>query len=279
MQTGRAPCGLAVRAGSVWVGVYETGEVLGVDADSGRIHVRVEVGRWACRVAVGPAAIWVTRDQARELVRISRGTGRIRRTSVPGQPFDVLLARGSLWTTGYDTGTISRLYPVVRPNPARYRDGPSPAGLAWCGGRIWVGHGGRATWLTSIDPTTNRLRRVDVGTVAPGWPSCIRGALWVTTPDSFLRLDPRTGNLLSQQKLGETLAHAALGPDGLVWMTDKQNSVVHRLTSDGRVLLDRFPAGPGAFALARVGGSMWISSFAGSDVRRYEPYGWGQASA
>ena len=58
---------------------------------------------------------------------------------------------------------------------------------------------------------------------------------------------------------------------GLVWVTDKQHSTVHRLTPDGERVVDTFPAGPGAFALARARDAMWVTSFAGSDARRFVP--------
>jgi len=134
---------------------------------------------------------------------------------------------------------------------------------------VWVGHGRDATWLTAIDPTTNRTTRVPVSAASPGWPHCIGGDVWVTTPDSVLRLDARTGRVLSRLKIDETLAHVAAGTDGLVWVTDKQHSVVHRVHPNGRSVVDSFPAGPGAFALARFDDAMWITSFAGADVRRY----------
>jgi hypothetical protein len=85
-----------------------------------------------------------------------------------------------------------------------------------------------------------------------------------------LRLDARTGRVLSRLRIGDTLADAAAGPDDLVWVTDKQHSVVHRVAASGRSVVDSFPAGPGAFALARVGDSMWVTSFAGADVRRFD---------
>ena len=55
-----------------------------------------------------------------------------------------------------------------------------------------------------------------------------------------------------------------------MWVTDKQHSLVHRLTLEGNLVVDSFPAGPGAFALARAGTSMWVTSFAGSDARRFD---------
>ena len=270
VQTGGAPCGISARAGSLWIGVYETGKLLILDERNGRLEASVDVGRWACRVAVGPAAAWVTRDRAGELVRVSRGTGRVERMKVGTGTFDVLLAHGSVWTTSYDHAAIVRIDARTRRLTRVYKHGLYPAGLASCAGRIVVGHGRAVTFLTSIDPSTHRMRRIEVGTAAPGWPVCIRGVVWVTTPDSIVRIEPRSGRVLSRLHVGETPAHAAEGPDGLVWVTDKQHSLVHRLTLEGNLVVDSFPAGPGAFALARVGKSMWVTSFAGSDVRRFD---------
>ncbi|MBA3374608.1 MAG: hypothetical protein H0U00_02135 [Actinobacteria bacterium] len=270
VRTGSAPCGASVRAGSLWVGVYGTGTLLRLDGQSGRIETRVRVGSWPCRVAVGPKAVWFTRDRAGEVVRISLGSGLRERVRVGAGAFDVLLAGGSVWATSFDAGTVARIDPATGKISRLFRDGGSPAGLAACGGLVWIGHGKDTTWLTSIDPSTSRMRRVSVDAKSPGWPHCIHGEVWVTTPDSVLRLDARTGRGLSRLRIGETLAHAAAAPDGLVWVTDKQHSVVHRVHPTGRALVDSFPAGPGAFSLVRAGAAMWITSFAGSDARRFD---------
>ena len=269
VATGGGPCGIAARAGSIWIGVYETGKLLELDDRSGRREASVDVGRWSCKVAVGPSAIWVTRDRAGELVRVSRGSGRIERVQVGTGSFDVLLAHGSVWTASYDHAAIVRIDASTRRLERVYKDGPNPAGVASCAGRVWVGHGRDATWLTAIDPRSNRMRRFDVVLKAPAWPRCIRGELWVTTTDSVLQIDPRRGKLLGHYVLGGTPAEAAAGPDGLVWVTDKERSLVHRVDPVNRHLVDAFAAGPGAYALARTGDAMWITSFAGSDVRRF----------
>ena len=270
VETGSAPCGTAVGAASLWVGVYGTGTLLRLDKRNGRIQSRARIGAWACRVAVGPKAVWVTRDRAGEAVRISLGSGRRNRMRIGAGAFDVLLAGGSAWATSFDAGTVSKIDPAGSKVSQVLRAGGSPAGLAACGGLIWVGHGRDVTWLTAIDPSTSGMRRVPVGTMAPGWPHCIHGTVWVTTPDSVLRLHARTGRVLSRLRLGETLAHAAAAPDGLVWVTDKQHSLVHRVHPSGRRVVDSFAAGPGAFAIARADDAMWVTSFAGSDIRRYE---------
>lgn len=269
LATGRAPCGSAEHGGSLWVGVYETGTLLRISGE--RVVERIRVGRWACRVALDRRALWVTRDRARELVRIDRKTGKLGRTRLAGMPFDVVLAGGSVFATGYDTGSVARVDPETRRVARVYRVGTKPAGLALCEGRVWVGHGAPATWVTSIDPATHRVRRVALGVASPGWPHCLLGTLWVTTPDTVLRLDPRTGRVRSRLTIGETLADVALGTDSLVWVTDKQHAVVHRVEPSGRQVVDSVPAGPGAFSVARAGEAMWVTSFAGVDVRRYDP--------
>lgn len=269
VRTGQAPCGIAARAGSLWVGVYGAGTLLRVGS-SGQVEAHVRVGRSACRVAVGPAAVWITRDQAAELVRVSLGSGRVKRVHVAPQPFDVLLAAGFAWVTSWEDGTVSKIDPDQGAVIATVRVGPTATGLAWCGRWIWVGHGRSATRITRLDPKTLRARQIDIG-ATPEWPHCIRGALWVTTPDAVIRLDARTGRELSRLRIGETLADAAAAADGLVWVTDKEHSVVRRITPDGHTVVDSVAAGPGAFALARLGDGMWVTSFAGSDVRRFDP--------
>lgn len=271
VETGAAPCGTAARAGALWVGVYGTGGLLRLEPDSGRITRRISVGSWACRVAVGGNAAWVTRDRAGELVRIDLTTGRRQRIEAGGSPFDVILANGSAWVTSFDTGTVARINAATGRLERVHKDGSHPAGLALCGGRIWVGHGRDGTWLTSIDPATHRMRRVSVGTRSPGWPRCVRGELWVTAPETVLRVDPRSGAVTGRLRLGATLAEAAAAPDGFVWVTDKERSLVYRVDPERFVLVDSFAAGPGAYSLVRVKGAMWVTSFAGGDVRSYTP--------
>jgi streptogramin lyase len=269
VRTGGAPCGLAAHDGSLWVGVYEAGSVLRLDR-AGRVRQRVRIGRFACQLAVTDAAVWVTRDNANRVVRIDRWTGRTRVARV-SSPYGVVEAAGAIWVTSFETGTVTRLHPRTARPTRVLRVGGNPTGIARCGGSVWVGHGREATWLTAVDPRTNATRRIDVVVESPRWPRCIGGQLWVTTPDAVLRVAPRTGELLAHVPLGDTLAEAAAATDGTVWVTDKQHSRVHRIEPTRGLVLDSFPAGPGALSLTRFAGSMWVSSFAGTDVRRFDP--------
>jgi streptogramin lyase len=263
-----------VHRGELWVGVYEAGAVLRLDR-SGRVRERLRVGRFACRVAVDDAAVWVTRDNAGRVVRIDRRTGRRQAIRVTS-PFDVIRAAGAIWVASFETGGVAVFHPRTARLTRVYRVGGHPSGLTWCGGYIWVGHSRDATWLTRIDPRTRQARRVDVAVRSPRAPSCLRGQLWVTTEHEVLRLAPRTGERIAHVPLGGTPGVAAAAPiwagsDWMVWITDKERSRIHRIDRTTGRLVDTVAAGPGAFALAQLGGSMWVTSFAGADVRRYDP--------
>jgi streptogramin lyase len=70
---------------------------------------------------------------------------------------------------------------------------------------------------------------------------------------------------------GKTLAQAATAPDGSIWMPDKEQNLVYRIDPKRAAVIDSFGAGPGAFVALRAYGSMWVTSYAGSDVRRFRP--------
>ncbi len=123
---------------------------------------------------------------------------------------------------------------------------------------MWVGHGRTATWITSIDPRTGTTRRFDVVVRAPRMPKCIGGELWVTNEDSALRVSPRTGEVLGHIPLGGTPAEAGVAVSAIsgfrmIWVTNKERSLVHRIEPSSGHVVDTFPAGPGALAQARFG--------------------------
>jgi hypothetical protein len=46
--------------------------------------------------------------------------------------------------------------------------------------------------------------------------------------------------------------------------------LVFRIDPATNAINDSFRAGPGAYTMARAGNAMWITSFAGADVRRFD---------
>ncbi|HEY4620317.1 MAG TPA: hypothetical protein VIG93_01345, partial [Gaiellaceae bacterium] len=74
-----------------------------------------------------------------------------------------------------------------------------------------------------------------------------------------------------QLHIGETPRRRRGRPGRAVWVTDKERSLVYRIYGPRAAVTDSFPAGPGAYSLARSGDAMWITSFAGSDMRSFVP--------
>jgi streptogramin lyase len=76
--------------------------------------------------------------------------------------------------------------------------------------------------------------------------------------------------VLGRLSFGRTLAQGALAADGTVWIPDKEQNVVYRVDPKTSRVVDSFPAGAGAFFALRAFGSMWVTSYAGSEVWRFD---------
>jgi virginiamycin B lyase len=59
--------GMALAFGSLWVVVFETGDVDRIDPRTGQVVARLHVGGWPVRLSVGFGSVWVTDDKGRVL--------------------------------------------------------------------------------------------------------------------------------------------------------------------------------------------------------------------
>jgi streptogramin lyase len=268
VAVGRAPCGAVAAFGALWVAVDGAGTLVRVDPTRNRVLRTIRIGPTVCSLVAGRGALWITRYRPGQLVRVDPRTGSVRRLAVGGEPFDVALA-GDLWITSFSDGTLVRVDPLTIHVVRRVDLGGNPAGLALCAGRLWVGGGRDDSWLTAVDPATGDARRIDVGVEAPSWPTCVHGALWVTTPDSVLHVDPATGAVVARVVIGGTPARVLAAPDGTVWVTDKEQNRIVRVDPARNAVLDELPAGRGAFDVVSIGGTVWVTSYAGDDVWRF----------
>lgn len=270
ISTGDAPCGAAAGFGSVWVANDSSGTLARIDPATNRVTRRVPVGKGACSVATGAGAVWVVNYESSRLVRIDPRTLRAKRVRVGRTPFDVLVAFGSVWVTAWEDGTLEEIDPATLSVVRRIDAGPRPMGLAARRGSVWVGFGREATAIARVDPATGSVVRVPVGAPRPGWFAAGTPDFWIQAADSdLLHVDPASGKVLRRIRVGRTLGQGALAPDGTLWMPDKEQGVVYRIDPARGRVVDSFPAGPGAYLALRAFGSMWVLSYAGSDVRRY----------
>jgi DNA-binding beta-propeller fold protein YncE len=270
ITTGKAPCGAVVAFGSVWV-ANDGGTLARINPRTNRVTRRIRVGRGSCSLSAGAGALWIA-NYKQGLIRVLPG-GRIRKIEVGGVPFDVLVAYGRVWVTAWEDGKLTVVDPHTLRIVRRLDVGPHPAGLIARNGVIWVGFGRNATAIARVNPLIFRIDRVDVGDRAPAWfVNGGAGDLWIQANDGdVLRFDPIGLKVRARLNVGRTLAQGAVAPGGWIWMPDKEQNLVYRIDPQQERVIDSFPAGPGAYVALRAFGSMWVTSYAGSDVRRFRP--------
>jgi streptogramin lyase len=272
IPTPLAPCGVGSGYGAVWVATDGGGTISRIDPRQNRVTRSIRVGRSACTLSVGAGAVWTVRYQANELVRVDPRTGRLRRVQVGRVPVDVLAAAGSVWVTGWEDRTLTRVDSRTLRVTAVVHLPAQPQGLLFLDGSLWVGSGRQATEVFRIDPVTLAIVRVPVGAKAPGW--FVAGAkdVWVVTQEeTVVRIDPATNRVVAVLSVPGVPVEGASAPDGTLWIPSKQANTVTRIDPQRNRVLGTLAAGPGAYVAHRAFGSMWVTSYAGADVRRYRP--------
>jgi streptogramin lyase len=194
------PVGVAARDGAVWVsccafqhGPKPAGMLLRVDPASDRVVARVPIADGPLAVTAGADAVWVATARG-GVLRVDPASNRVvgRVALAAGSRVEAITAtQGAIWAV--DTGD----HHLLRLDPGSGRVGlavpaPVPRGVGAGDGGAWAIVTNDRT-LARVDERAGRLRaRVpaevvrDVRAIAVG-----PGALWVTTGNQVVRLDPR----------------------------------------------------------------------------------------
>jgi streptogramin lyase len=269
IPTGTHPCGVVAAFGSVWV-ANDGGTLVRIDPRANRVVKRIRVGAGACFMAADAQALWIANYKDR-LVRVTP-RGRVKRIAVGETPDNVLVAYGRVWVTAWSAGKLAVVDPRRLKVVRRLNVGARPAGLAARNGAVWVGFGRDATAIARVNPRTFEIDRIDVGVREPRGFVAGTKDLWIqANTGDLLHFDLVTRRVRAHLEVGRTLATGAAAPGGTIWIPDKEQNLVYRVDPERQRVIDSFPAGPGAFVTLRAYGSMWVTSFAGSDVRRFRP--------
>ena len=269
--TGKAPCGAVSGFRSVWVAVYGSGRLVRIDPIRNLVTRRIRVAPGICPVAIGAGSVWVASDKTNLLYRVDPRLGRVvARTPVAEWPAHVTFAFGSVWVSAYERGVLARIDPRTNRVTRRYAVGGNPSGMARASGFIWIAFGRTGTALGRLDPASGALKRLPIGHAAAGFLSFIGDSLWTTTADGFaVRFDPTENRVVASFPIPGTPAEVASGPDGTIWIAEKERNTITRIDPKANVLLDVTSAGRGAFSIAAAAGDMWVTNFAGVDVWRF----------
>lgn len=273
IETGRSPGGAVSAFGAVWVANDRSGTLARIDPATNRVTRRIRLAPGVFSVTRGFGALWAVNYERGTLARVDPKSGRVRTVRVGSAPDEVLAGFGRVWVTAWGSGRLVEVEPRSLRVVRRLRVGPRPAGLRAARDAVWVGFGRSATAIARVDALTGRIERVPVGVRTPAWFVAGTRDLWVKAGDNVLvRLDS-SNRVRSRLTLGRTLGKGALGPDGLLWLPDKEQNLVYRLDPATARVVDSFPGGPGAFFALNAHRSMWVTSYAGDDVWRFAPTG------
>jgi streptogramin lyase len=269
--TGTGPCGAVSGFRSVWVAVYGSGRLVRIDPIHNRVTRRIKVAPGICPIAIGAGSVWVASDKTNLLYRVDPRLGRVvARIPVAEWPAHVTFAFGNVWVSGYERGVLARVEPRTNRVKRRYAVGGNPSGMARAGSFMWIAFGRTGTALGRLDPASAALTRIPIGHAAAGFLSFIEDSLWTTTADGFaLRFDPTANRVVASFPVPGTPAEVASGPDGNIWIAEKERNTITRIDPKTNGLLDVTSAGRGAFSIAAAAGDMWVTNFAGVDVWRF----------
>ena len=269
ITTGTHPCGIVSAFGSVWV-ANDGGTLVRIDPRTNRVRKRIRVGAGACFMAADAHALWIANYKG-GLVRVSP-RGRVKRIAVGATPDSVLVAYGRVWVTTWGAGKLAVVDPRTLKVLRRINVGSKPAGLAARNGAVWIGFSSDVTSIARVSPGTYRVDRIDVGVPEPRGFVAGTKDLWIqANTGDLVQFDPVARRVLAHLEVGGTLAQGAVAPDGPIWVPDKEQNLVYRVDPGRRRVVDSFSAGPGAYVTLHAYKSMWVTSYAGRDVRRFRP--------
>jgi YVTN family beta-propeller protein len=295
------PISLATAGGSLWVVRGDGGELLRIDARTGKpvgnpILCSIE------KVATGAGVLWAYGDNDNGC--LPEPTSGYRLWEIDPTSGDLLkeipvlsntlfympqlaVGEGAVWVATWTERGTGDSFPgapgiVLRVDLAtnrvtgRARVGLDAGGLAAGEGAVWVTNANQpgAGTLFRIDPRTMRiLARITVGRdptdVAVGF-----GSVWVVNADddTVMRIDPRTNRVVATipVKGGPWQVEAGAGA---VWTASESGTVARIDPSSERVTAElRLEHRQGSLLALKVGlGSAWVASADGRTVWRIDP--------
>jgi DNA-binding beta-propeller fold protein YncE len=270
VDVGNGPCGAAAAAGRVWVSNDAAGTVVAVDPRRNRVVRTVTVGATACAIRTALGSLWVVQYGTDSVLRVDPRTGAIVRIGVGDAPVDIAVTPDGVWVSNFGDGTLTRIDPHTNAVVETVAAGTKPGSLLHRGRSLWIGQGSPSHALLRLDLATRRLDRIHVGRPAPQPIAAVGDAIWANTADDHvLRLRGTNGRVTASLRVRGVPAHAAVGPDGRLWVAAKKSNTVTRIDTASALVVDVTPAGRGAYDVLRAFGAVWVTSYAGADLWRW----------
>lgn len=276
IEVGGPPLRLAVGEGSVWTTSASDGLLSQIDPQTLALAGRsLHLGEGVSGVTVGGGSVWVSNPRRGEVIRVDPDTREVvERIDVGGRPGAVVAGGGRIWVADDAGGGVT----AINTAGGRIFKRGIPPHVAPL--RLAVGAG--AVWVSSA--TTGAVRRIDLGTAAPGAPipagrgpagiTVAGGLVWVANSrvDRVTRVDPATHALFGVPiSVGERPGGIDAGTES-VWVANSADGTVSRIgIESGETVGDPISVGPDPGAIAVGQEAVWIANNGDGTVTRIEP--------
>ena len=195
--------GIAAVPGGLWLSSWNLGQMVRIDAATGRITARIPVGRpeqGPYSVAYGADSLWVTDFQTSDLLRLDPRTGhRIATIRLPGGIRNVTTGGGYVWVSTFAGGPVNnrltKINPVTRQvlaiHPIQGNYGPGGVVIAATSTAVWLlNDAGPA--VQAVNPATLRVV-ASARTAAPQYTRALAVSgrdAWALIDGTLYRIDP-----------------------------------------------------------------------------------------
>jgi DNA-binding SARP family transcriptional activator len=188
---------------------------------------------------------------------------------IGGWPIGVTKGGDYVWAANTGDDTVSRIDPVRRLVLDSFF-ATTPLAVVWWDDVIWIANGN--SYDSANPPGGGTIERYDVENqeltqtrIAPPvdnlltYVTAAREGVWVGDPSGsrVLRLDPRTGRILSEVPLVVQVTGMAVG-HGSVWVSDAVNDVVFRINAVNERVNTRIHVSDGPRAIAVGKNAVWV---------------------
>ncbi|MGN6663707.1 MAG: protein kinase domain-containing protein [Solirubrobacterales bacterium] len=276
ISIGRPPLRITADAQGAWVTSERDGTVTWLEPGTGEIRRQVKLRPGISGIAIGSEWLWVTDPRRHELLRLDPKTLRQQQAiEIPGAPGPIALSANPrrVWVAD-ENGAGIAVVNAESDSRIRTQLPPHAAPL-----HLAVGAGG--LWASSS--STASVRRIDLGTLAPGKAilagprpagvTVAHGIVWVTNPPrgTVTEVDPSLQQVRAQIPVGGKPGGIDAGTS-TVWVANAADDTVSRIDLEtGAALGDPVQVGPDPSAVAVGGDAVWIANNGDGTVTRIEP--------
>ena len=260
-----------------------TGQLVALDAATGKVERRISAGRTPGKVVVSDGDAWAVDSETRTLLRIERDSGAVDVLATGAVPVDVAAAGGKLWVangrrreTGQSLGPVATS--VVRFDSATSREEETvalPSGgvesesatagqLAATRDAVWAVTAGKS--VVRIDPATAEITATASGLRAYAIAAGGAGVWALGFGGRLIELDARTARVRRRVKLPARDAGALAVGDDAVWVVGNKEPKLWRIGRDPGDVIGEVDLAGGGSAVAVAGDRVWVANAIAGDV-------------